>query len=58
MAKVKTESPKYEGRNDYCSGDNYGIGEASKVGKLRSSYMQQGVPQKKKKFFKPPTSVR
>jgi hypothetical protein len=56
-SKVKDSDTKYQGRSGVASGSNYGIGEAPKVGTLRSSYMSQ-IPKTTKKISKPPRSVR
>lgn len=56
MAHIKT--PAYQRSRFVAAGDNYGIGEPPKVGKLRSSYTQPIIPMKKKVVSKPPRSIK
>lgn len=56
--KMKNSDIKYQKRSGTASGDNYGVGEAPKVGMMRSSYVSGLGKTPKQKISKPPRGMK
>lgn len=55
--KMAVNEKDYDSRSRVQGGDYQGIGEPPKMGKLRDSFMNAGIPQKSKTIVTSPKKI-
>ena len=55
--KWAVSDKNYDSRNNVQAGDNWGIGQPGKIGKLRDSYVDKVIPMKSKEKNTSPKKI-